>query len=145
MEYNAKLTTLNGEPISDAIRYRQLVGSLIYLTITCSDISHAMDMVSKFIDFPRSIHYAAVLRIHRYVKGTRYHGLHYFSQSSLELHAYSDADWTGDPIDRYSIIGFCFLLGTYLVSWHSKKQDVLSHSSTKAKYRALADTTCELV
>ena len=133
---------LDGEPISDATRYRQLVGSLIYLTVTRLDISHAVGMVSKFMDAPRSVHYAAVLRILRYVKGTLYLCLHYSSRSSLELHAYSDANWAGDPTDRCSITGFCFLLGTYLVSWHSKKQDVVSHSSTKAEYRALADTTC---
>ncbi|XP_065621649.1 uncharacterized mitochondrial protein AtMg00810-like [Quercus suber] len=121
LEYNAKLTPLDGEPISDATRYRQLVGSLIYLTVTRPDISHAVGM------------------------GTLYHGLHYSSRSSLELHAYSDADWAGDPTDRCSITGFCFLLGTSLVSWRSKKQDVVSRSSTEAEYRALADTTCELV
>ena len=38
LEYNAKLTPLDGEPISDATRYRQLVGSLIYLTVTHLDI-----------------------------------------------------------------------------------------------------------
>ena len=102
-------------------------------------------MVSKFMDAPRSVHYAAVLRILRYVKGTLYHGLHCSFQSSLELHAYSDADWAGDPTDRCSITGFYFLLGTSLVSWCSKKQDVVSYSSTEAEYRALADTTCELV
>ncbi|KAL5862148.1 hypothetical protein ACOSQ3_003431 [Xanthoceras sorbifolium] len=145
LEYNAKLTPLDGEPISDATRYRQLVGSLIYLTVTRPDISHVVGMVSKFMDAPRSVHYAAVLRILRYVKGTLYHGLHYSSRSSLEFHAYSDADWAGDPTDRCSITGFCFLLGTSLVSWRSKKQDVISRSSTEVKYRALADTTCELV
>ena len=119
----------------------QLVGSLIYLTVTCPDISYAMGMVSKFMDAPRSIHYAAVLRILRYVKGTLYHGLHYSSRSSLELHAYSDADWASDLTNRYSIIGFCFLLGISLVSWRSKKQDVVSRSSTEAEYCALADTT----
>ena len=41
LEYNAKLTPLDGEPISDATCYRQLVGSLIYLTVTRPDISHA--------------------------------------------------------------------------------------------------------
>ena len=145
LEYNARLTPLDGEPISDATRYRQLVGSLIYLTVTRPDISHAVGMVSKFMDAPRSVHYAAVLRILRYVKGTLYHGLHYSSRSSLELHAYSDADWAGDPTDRCSITGFCFLLGTSLVSWRSKKQDVVSRSSTEAEYRALVDTACELV
>ena len=43
------------------------------------------------------------------------------------------------------LTGFCFLLGTSLVSWHSKKQDVVSRSNTEAEYRALADTTCKLV
>ncbi|XP_065623821.1 secreted RxLR effector protein 161-like [Quercus suber] len=145
LEYNAKLTPLDGESISDATRYRQLVGSLIYLTVTRPDISHAVGMVSKFMDASRSVHYATVLRILRYVKGTLYHGLHYSSWSSLELHAYSDADWAGDPTDRCSIRGLCFLLGTSLVSWRSKKQDVVSRSSTEAEYCALVDTTCELV
>ena len=62
-EYNAKLTPLDGELKSDATRYRQLVGSLIYLTVTRPNISHAVGMVSKFMDAPRSVHYAAVLRI----------------------------------------------------------------------------------
>ncbi|XP_065637550.1 uncharacterized mitochondrial protein AtMg00810-like [Quercus suber] len=145
LEYNAKLTPLDGEPISDASCYHQLVGSLIYLTVTRLDISRAVGMVSKFMDAPRSVHYAAILRILRYVKGTLYHGLHYSSRSTLELHTYSDANWVGDPTDRCSIIGFCFLLGTSLVLWHSKKHDVLSHSSTEVEYRAVADTTCELV
>ena len=144
LEYNAKLTPLDGEPISDATHYCQLVGSLIYLIITRPDISYAVGMVSKFMDAPRSVHYAAILRILRYVKGTLYHGLHYSSRSSLELHAYSDADWASDLTDRCSITSFCFLLGT-LVSWRSKKQDVVSHSSIEAEYHALADNTCELV
>ena len=116
LEYNVKLTPLDGEPISDATRYRQLVGSLIYLIVTRLDISHAVGMVSKFMDALRSIHYAAVLLILRYVKGTLYHGLHYSSRSSLELHAYSNADWAGDPTNRCFITSFYFLLGTSLVS-----------------------------
>ena len=63
LEYNAKLTPLDGEPISDATHYHQLVGSLIYLTVTYPGISHVVGMVSKFMDAPRSVHYAAVLRI----------------------------------------------------------------------------------
>ena len=55
LEYNAKLITLDGEPISDATCYRQLIGSLIYLIVTCPDISHAVGMVSKFMDAPCSV------------------------------------------------------------------------------------------
>ena len=36
---------------------------LIYLIVTRSDISHAMGMVSKSMDAPHSVHYAAILRI----------------------------------------------------------------------------------
>ena len=39
LEYNAKLTPLDGEPISNTTRYRQLVSSLIYLIVTRPDIS----------------------------------------------------------------------------------------------------------
>ena len=55
LEYNAKLTPFDGEPISDATCYHQLVGSLIYLTVTRPDISHSVGMVGKFMDAPRSV------------------------------------------------------------------------------------------
>ena len=45
LEYNAKLTPLDGEPIFDVTRYRQLVGSLIYLTVTRPDISDRKSVV----------------------------------------------------------------------------------------------------
>ena len=90
-------------------------------------------------------HYDAVLRILRYLKGTIFYGLHFSSHSSLTLQAYSDADWAGDPTDRRSIIGYCFMLGDSLISWRSKKQTVVARSSTEAEYRALAATTAELI
>ena len=65
---------------------------------------------------PRSTHYAAVLRILRYLKGTLFHGLFCSAQSPLILRAFSDADWAGDPTDRRSTTGYCFLLGSSLIS-----------------------------
>lgn len=145
LEANLHLTATDGELLSNATLYRQLVGSLIYLTVTRPDIAHAVHLVSQFMSTPRSTHYAAVLRILRYVKGTLFHGLHFSSKSSLELRAYSDADWAGDPTDRRSTTGFCFFLGDSLISWRSKKQTLVARSSTEAEYRALADTTQELL
>uniref|UniRef100_A0A2N9FTI1 CCHC-type domain-containing protein n=1 Tax=Fagus sylvatica TaxID=28930 RepID=A0A2N9FTI1_FAGSY len=121
LEMNARLTPLDGTPLSDATLYRQLVGSLVYLTVTRPDIAHAVHL------------------------GTMFHGLHFSAHSTLDLCAYSDADWAGDPTDRRSTTGFCFFLGDSLISWRSKKQHIVSRSSTEAEYRALADTTSELL
>ena len=93
----------------------------------------------------RSTYYAAVLRILQYLKGTLFHGFHFSAQSPLILRAYSDADWAGDPTDRRSTTGYCFLFNSSLISWQSKKQSVVASSSTKAEYHALADTTSELL
>lgn len=65
--------------------------------------------------------------------------------SSLELHAYSDADWDGDHHDRKSTTGFCIFLGESLISWKIKKQDIVSISSTEVEYRDMAINTCEII
>ena len=88
IEYNYRLNSYDGESLSDATIYRQLVGSLIYLTVTRPDISYAVHVVSQFMATPRSSHYAVVLIILRYLKGTIFDGLHFSSHSSLTLQAY---------------------------------------------------------
>ncbi|XP_057463802.1 uncharacterized mitochondrial protein AtMg00810-like [Actinidia eriantha] len=83
LEANARLTSLDGDLLSVATLYRKLVGSLIYLTVTRPDIAHAVHLVSQFMSAPRSTHYAVVLRILQYVKGTLFHGLHFSSDSLI--------------------------------------------------------------
>ncbi|RVW49230.1 Retrovirus-related Pol polyprotein from transposon TNT 1-94 [Vitis vinifera] len=95
--------------------------NLVYLTVTRPDISYAVH------------------------QDTLFHGLFYSAQSPLVLRAFSDADWAGDLTDRRSTTGYCFLLGSSLISWRSKKQTFVARSSTEAEYRALADTTSELL
>ena len=46
IEYNCRLNPHDGESLSDATLYRQLVGSLTYLTVTRPDISYAVHVVS---------------------------------------------------------------------------------------------------
>ena len=94
---------------------------------------------------PRSTHYVVVLRILQYLKGTLFHDLHFVAQSPLILRVYSDANWAGDPTNHRSTTGYFFLLSSSLISQRSKKQSIMAHFSTEMEYRALADTTFELL
>jgi hypothetical protein len=87
---------------------------------------------------------AAVKRILRYVQGTLDTRL-YFHKSSLTQNAFSDTDWAGCPGDRQFTSGFAVYLGANLVSWSSRKQQIMSQSSTKAEYKALANATAEII
>ena len=116
METNAHFSATDGTPLSDDTLYRQLVGSLIYLIISQLDISYAIHIVIQFMSAPRTTHFIIVLCIIRYVKGIVFHGLHFSKHSSLDLQAYSNADWVGDMIDRRSTIGYCLFLGDSLIS-----------------------------
>lgn len=81
----------------DPTFYRSLVGALQYLTITRPDLSHAVNLVCQYMHKPSASHYQAVKRILHYLKGTMDHGLQFLSQSTLDLYAFSDADWVGCP------------------------------------------------
>nr|GEX92914.1 hypothetical protein [Tanacetum cinerariifolium] len=64
-------------------------------------------------------------------------------QSTMDLVAYSDADWVGCPTTRRSTSGYYVFLGNHLLSWSSKYQPKLSRFSAKAKYRGVANVVAE--
>lgn len=62
----------------------------------------------------------------------------------LSLEGYCDANWASDIDDPWSRSGFCMFLGRNLISRQSRKQHVMSRSSTEAEYRSLAHLTDEI-
>ncbi|XP_047326371.1 uncharacterized mitochondrial protein AtMg00810-like [Impatiens glandulifera] len=145
IENNARYSLTDGSSLPDPALYRTIVGSLVYLTITRPDIAHDVHIVCQFVTAPTTVHWSDVLRILRYLRGTQFQSLLLSSSSSLDLRAFSDADWAVDPSDHKSITGFCIFLGDSLISWKSKKQDVISRTSTEAEYHVMASTTFETV
>jgi hypothetical protein len=105
-----------GELLPDPFLYRQLVGSLIYLTITRPDISYVVYIVSKFMQAPQHLYFAAIRRIIRYLIGSSTRGLFFPKQSTLNLTSYSDENWAGCLDTRKSITGWCIFLGDALIS-----------------------------
>nr|GEX49975.1 retrovirus-related Pol polyprotein from transposon TNT 1-94 [Tanacetum cinerariifolium] len=140
LDLRTKLTYTYGEPLADPSQYRTLVGKLIYLTISRPDIAFAAQLLSKFSQNPDISHLQALTRVIRYLKLSPGQGLFFLKVNYPVLHAYYDGDWVSCPSSKRSVSGFGIFLGNSLISWHSKKQLVVSRSSTQTDYRAL--TVC---
>ncbi|RVW97054.1 Retrovirus-related Pol polyprotein from transposon RE1 [Vitis vinifera] len=145
MDPNVKLVPGQGEPLRDPGRYRQLVGKPNYLTITRSNISFPVSVVSQFLQSPCDNHWDAMIHILRYIKGTPGQGMLYEDRGHTQIVGYTDADWAGSPLDRRSTSGYCVFIGGNLISWKSKKQNIVVRSSAEVEYRAMALATCELI
>ncbi|XP_061357789.1 uncharacterized mitochondrial protein AtMg00810-like [Gastrolobium bilobum] len=140
------LSHTNGTLLSDgdALSYRRLIGRLLYLTTTCPDIYFSVQQLSQFVGAPTSTHRVAATRVLRYIKGTPATGLFFPSHKSLQLSGFTNLDLACCPDTRRSITGLCIFLGSSFIGWRSKKQPIVSRSSSEAEYRALATMTCKL-
>ncbi|GJX65385.1 cysteine-rich receptor-like protein kinase 8 [Tanacetum coccineum] len=139
-----KLNDFDGDLLTDPSTYRAIVGKLLYLTITRPDLSYAAHALSQFSHNPRTPHWKALIKVLRYIKLCPAQGLFIPTNTNFQLKAYCDSDWANCLNTRRSVTGFCICLGSSLISWQSKKQIVVSRSSTEAEYGALADCTCEI-
>eukprot|EP00253_Pinus_taeda_P036548 PITA_36548 len=125
--------------------FRSMIGSLLYLTGTQTDIIHAVGIVGRFQANPKEAHLQAVKRIFKYLQGTQNYGLWYPRDTDLTLHAYTYADWAGSVDDRKSTRGGAFFMGSRLVSWFSKKQSSIVLSTAEAEYVAVASCCTQLL
>ncbi|XP_019168382.1 PREDICTED: uncharacterized protein LOC109164083 [Ipomoea nil] len=139
-----KAVTPSDEPYENPTQYRRLVGALQYLTITRPDLSYAVNRLCQFMHSPTVDHYGLLKRVLRYIKDTLDCGLRLSPSTSTTIHAFSDSDWAGCPIDRKSTSGYAVFLGSNLVSWLSWKQRTVARSSTEAEYKALTDVSAEV-
>ena len=121
----------------DQLRYSQIIGSLMYLaSATRPDIAFAVSKLSRFVSKPGDVHWHAVERVMRYLKGTMNYGLHYTGYPSV-LEGYSDANWISDADEMKATTGYMFTLGGGAVSWKSCKQTILTRSTMEAELTAL--------
>ncbi|KAJ9554165.1 hypothetical protein OSB04_018210 [Centaurea solstitialis] len=129
----------------DPTMFKQVVGCLMYLTATRPDLMYGVNLISRFMSSPTESHWSAAKRILRYLKGTSEFGIFYSSKVTTDLEAYSDSDYAGDLDDRKSTSGYVFLFGKGAVSWSSKKQPVVSLSSTEAEYISAASCASQCI
>nr|GEW03870.1 retrovirus-related Pol polyprotein from transposon TNT 1-94 [Tanacetum cinerariifolium] len=116
MNIGEKLSLDDDSGMADSTIYRSLVGRLIYVTHSRPDIAFLVGMVSRFMHKPSKHHFG-----------------------------FSDSDWAGSMDDRRSTSGSCFVLGSTVVSWSSKKQATVALSTTEAEYVAAATTAYQVI
>lgn len=127
--------------------YRELVGCLMYLTVTSRpDICAAVNYFASFQCGATEEHWVHLKRILRYLKGTSDYKLQYRRRESSEmLEGYADANWGNDPNDRRSVSGFVVKLFGSTITWATKKQTSVALSTTEAELMALCQASCEIV
>ncbi|GJT65474.1 putative ribonuclease H-like domain-containing protein, partial [Tanacetum coccineum] len=89
----------------DVHLYRSVIGSLMYLTASRPDIMFAVCACSRFQVTPKTSHLHDVKIIFRHLKGNPKLGLWYPRESSVDLVAYSDSNYSGANLDKKSTTG----------------------------------------
>ena len=145
MEQNLKISKFEGGGKVDSTTYRQLIGSLIYLTTTRLDLSYSVSIISRFMQEPLDIHWNAAKRVLRCIQGTKYFGLLYKKTKNFVLGGFSDVDFAGSIDDRASTSGYLMNMGSAAVSWSYKKQATVATSSAEAEYISAWEAACEIV
>ena len=104
----------------------------MYLTNTRPDICFAVNTLSQYMVNPKHIHLIGAKHAMRYLKGTLDYGLKYISNNDISLLGFRDSYWAGSAKDRESTLGGCFILGSGMISWFSRKQANIALSTVEA-------------
>jgi hypothetical protein len=136
MVINGHLNLNMGGTSVDQKVYHSMIGSLLYLCASRSDIMLSVCMCARFQAAHKYYHLRAVKRIMRYLVLTSNLGLWYPKGSRFELLGYSNVDYAGCKVDRKSTSRTYQFLGQSLVSWSSKKQNYVALSTVEAEYVA---------
>lgn len=140
-----KLTKAGDGEEFNRTTFKQLVGSLRYLTATKPDLIYSVNLVSRYMENPNEQHMVTAKRILRYIQGTRGFGIQYKYGGEQKLVGYVDSDYAGDVDDSKSTSGYVFMLGGGAVSWVSKKQPIVTLSTTEAEFVSAAFGACQAV
>ncbi|XP_019262931.1 PREDICTED: uncharacterized protein LOC109240717 [Nicotiana attenuata] len=109
-----------------------------------------MDILKEYDCFaystaPREPHLKAAIHVLRYLKKDLTLGIFLSNDPSYAISAYCGSDWAACPDSRKSVSGYIVLLGDIPISWKSKKQTIVSLSSTEAEYGPIRKVVGELI
>jgi hypothetical protein len=128
----------NTKPYNDNTLFRSLLGSLMYLAVQKRpDISFAVSRIACYAHEPLIQDYEALVYLVGYLKNTSQIGIKYNKNVALNFYGYSDSDFAEEITTRRSTTGSIWYLNGSPVSWNSKRQELITTSSTEAELVAL--------
>ena len=150
MDPSADLCSSTNTDSTIDIPYASLIGSINYCAIsTQPDIAFATNKCAQFTSRPNLSHWEAAKRVVHYLLNMRDHGIKYTQAGNgvegytHNLAGFTDADFAGDTTNCRSTTGWVFTFNGAPISWASKKQSLVMHSSMEAKLMAGSITSAE--
>ncbi|GKA30991.1 retrovirus-related pol polyprotein from transposon TNT 1-94 [Tanacetum coccineum] len=135
---------LQGTP-TDQMKYRSMIGGIIYLIASRPDIAFATFVCARYQARPTIKHLKEVKRIFQHLRQTYNIGTWYPKDPGFELIAYSDTDHAGCHDDCKSTPGGLQFLGEKVVSWISKKEDCTTMTTAEAEYVLLSACCAQVI
>ena len=115
--------------------YREVVSSAQYASCgTRLDITYIINTLSRYLENPGPAHWTTVKHCFGYLAGMADWKLTY-GKVEKDLEGYADADRSMHE-DRKAVSSYTFMIDRGAVSWCTKKQEIISLSTTEAKYIA---------
>ncbi|CAM8908110.1 unnamed protein product [Rhodiola kirilowii] len=142
---NESLGKEKSSPHIDQTLYRWMTGSFLYISASRPDIMYSVCLCARFQDDPWETHLKAVKRILCYMKGTGTLCLWYPRNADLRLVGYTNTEFTGNKVDQKSTSGMAQFFGSCLLSWASKKQNLVALSTAEAEYITAAACCAQLL
>jgi len=75
---------------------------------------------------PPESHWMAAKGVLRYIQGNLYFAIKYIDSFDVRFTGFSYSDWALNLDDRRSITGYAFNIGSGVISWSNKKQNIVS-------------------
>jgi hypothetical protein len=133
IEENLKLSIHPQQIHTNKERYQRLVGRLMYPVHTRPDLAYVLSVISQFMHSPSEEHMKVVTRVLRYLKSSPGKGILFTKGENLNIEGFTNVDWAGSIEDRRFTSGYFTFMGGILVTWRSKKQEVVARSSAEAE------------
>ena len=122
----------------DSKLYHNIIGSLLYLTTSKSDIMFSVFVCAGFQSCPKESHLSVIKCIIKYFKVTIGMGFWFSKTGQFNMMGYLNADYVGSRVERKSTSGTCQFLENCIILWSFNKQNFVALLTVEAANAAAA-------